>query len=139
MRRPERTPRIIEAGPGRFGRKAAKVDEARDHWREVARRWPHSQPPGSSWTDDGVRRHATEAAERMVNAGVHPHRIKADRADKLAAEHERALASRDSSREGAIWMNNSNAKNREVLLAKVERDRARIARAASYGPRRSPP
>jgi exodeoxyribonuclease V alpha subunit len=119
--------RIIEAGPGRFGRKAAKVDEAQDHWSEVARRWPDADPPGSRWTDDAVRVRAAGTAERMVNAGVHTHRKQADQADKLAEVHERAVARRDSDRESALWMNKSNAQNREVLLAEVERDRARIA------------
>jgi hypothetical protein len=119
--------RTIEAGPGRFGRKAARVDEAREHRREVGRRWPDSQPPGSGWSDEGVRIHAAEAVERMVNANVHPHRMQADRADKLAAEHEGAVVRRDLSRKGAISRNERNAQDREALLAEVERDRVRIA------------
>jgi exodeoxyribonuclease V alpha subunit len=121
--------RIIEAGPGRFGRKAAQVDEARDHRAEVARRWSDPQLPGSGWSDDAVRDRAAGAAERMVNVGARPHRVQAARADRLAEEHERAVARRDSDRESAIWMNNSNAKNRAILVAKVERDRATIAEA----------
>jgi len=119
--------RIIEAGPGRFGRKAAQVDEARDHRAEVARRWSDPQLPGSGWSDEAVRGRAAGAAERMVDAGARPHRVQAARADKVAEEHERAVARRDSDRESAIWMNKSNAKNRAILLAKVERDRATIA------------
>ena len=48
--------RIIEAGPGRFGRKAARVEQARDHWNEVARRWPDADLPGARWGDDAVAR-----------------------------------------------------------------------------------
>jgi exodeoxyribonuclease V alpha subunit len=121
--------RIIEAGPGRFGRKAAQVEEARDHRAEVARRWSDPQLPGSRWTDDAVRGRAAAAAERMVDADARPHRVQAARADKVAEEHERAVARRDSDRESAIWMNNSNAKNRAILLARVERDRAIITEA----------
>jgi exodeoxyribonuclease V alpha subunit len=120
---------IIEAGPGRFGRKAVQVDEARDHRAEVARRWSDLQLPGSGWSDDAVRDRAASVAERMVDAEARPHRVQAARADKVAEEHERAVARRDSDRESAIWMNNSNAKNRAILVAKVERDRATIAEA----------
>jgi hypothetical protein len=119
--------RIIEAGPGRFGRKAAKVDEAWDHRSEVARRWSDPQLPGSGWSDEAVRGRAAGAAERVVDAGIRPHRMEAARADKVAEEHDRAVVRRDHSRESAISVNKSNARNREVLLAKVERDRARIA------------
>ena len=63
----------------------------------------------------------------MVNVGAHAQRKQADQADKLAAEHEQAVASRESQRESAMWMNKSNAHNREILVAKVERDRERIA------------
>jgi hypothetical protein len=63
----------------------------------------------------------------MVNAGAHAHRKQADQADKVAAEHEQAVASRESRRESDIWMDASNAHNREILVAKVERERARIA------------
>jgi len=119
--------RIIEAGPGRFGRKAAQVDEARDHRAEVARRWSDPQLPGSGWSDDVVRGRAAGAAKRVVDADARPHRVQATRADKLAEEHDLAAARRDSDRESAIWMNKSNAKNRETLLARVERDRATIA------------
>jgi exodeoxyribonuclease V alpha subunit len=119
--------RIIEAGPGRFGRKAAKVDEARDHWNEVARRWPDADPPRARWGDDAVRHRAATTAERMVNAGAHVHRKQADLADQVAAEHEQAVASRESHHKSAIWMDKSNAHNREILVAKVERERDRIA------------
>ena len=119
--------RIIEAGSGRFGRKAAQVDEAREHRSEVGRRWSDPQLPGSGWSDDAVLGRAAAAAERVVDAGIRPHRVQAARADKVAEEHERAVARRDSDRESAIWMNKSNAKNRAILLAKVERDRATIA------------
>ena len=119
--------RIIEAGPGRFGRKAAKVDEARAHWNEVARRWPATAPPGARWGDDAVRNRAAATAERMVNAAAHTHRKQADQADKVATEHEQAVVSRDRSRESDIWMDKSNAHNREILVAEVERARERIA------------
>jgi exodeoxyribonuclease V alpha subunit len=119
--------RIIEAGPGRLGRKAAKVDEARAHWNEVARRWPDAAPPGARWGDDAVRDRATSTAERMVNAGAHAHRKQADQADKVAAEHEQAVARRERQRESDIWMDTSNAHNREILVAKAERERATIA------------
>jgi hypothetical protein len=118
--------RIIAAGPGRFGRKAAKVAEARDHWKEVFWRW-HDGPPSSDWSDEAVRGLAAGAAERMVNADVHAHRKQADQADKLAAEHDQAVERRDRSYESFLWMNKSNAQHREILLAKVEHDRERIA------------
>jgi exodeoxyribonuclease V alpha subunit len=119
--------RIIAAGPGRFGRKAAKVDEARDHWSEVARRWPDSRPPDARWSDEAVQNRAAWVAERMVNAGVHAHRKQADQADKVAAEHEQAMERRDRSYENFRWLNKSNAHSREILLAQVEHDRERIA------------
>ncbi len=119
--------RIIDAGPGRFGRKAVKVEEARAHWNEVARRWPTGAPPGARWGDDAVRHRAATTAERMVNAAAHTHRKQADQVDKLAEEHEQAVASRESQRESDLWMDKSNAHNREILVAKVERERERIA------------
>jgi exodeoxyribonuclease V alpha subunit len=118
--------RIIAAGPGRFGRKAAKVEEAREHWKEVYWRW-HEGTPRSDWSDEAVRSRATTAAERIVNADVHAHRTQADRADKRAAEHDNAVAQRERSRERAISRNERTAQNREVLVAEVERDRARVA------------
>jgi hypothetical protein len=117
--------RIIAAGPGRFGRKVAKVEEAREHWREVYWRW-HEGPPSSDWSDDAVRSRAAGVAERIVNADVHAHRLQADRADKLATEHDNAVAQRERSRERAISRNERNAHDREVLVAEVERDRARV-------------
>jgi hypothetical protein len=105
--------RIIEAGPGRFGRKVAKVDEA--------------HPPGARWGDDAVRDRAAGTAERMVNAGAYTHRKQADQADQLAERHEQAVASRESHRRSAIWMDKSNAHNREILVAEVEHARERIA------------
>jgi hypothetical protein len=116
---------IIAAGPGRFGRKAAKVDEAREHWKEVHWRW--HEAPSSDWSDDAVHSRAAGAAERIVNADVHAHHVQAERADKLAAEHDKAVAQRERSRERAISRNERNAQDREVLMAEVARDRARVA------------
>jgi hypothetical protein len=93
----------------------------------VARRWPDAAPPGARWGDDAVRDRATSTAERMVNAGAHAHRKQADQADKVAAEHEQAVARRERQRESDIWMDTSNAHNREILVAKAERERATIA------------
>jgi exodeoxyribonuclease V alpha subunit len=117
--------RIIAAGPGRFGRKASKVEDAREHWKEVYWRW-HEGTPSADWSDEAVRSRATVAAERIVNADVHAHLTQADRADKRAAERDNAVDQRERSRERAISRNERNAQNREALIAEVERDRARV-------------
>jgi exodeoxyribonuclease V alpha subunit len=119
--------RIIAAGPGRFGRKAAKVDEAQEHWNEVARRWPDSRPPDARWSDAAVRDRSVWVAERMVNADVGAHGTQADQADKVAEDHEQVVERRDRSYESFLWLNKSNAQHREILVAEVERDRERIA------------
>jgi exodeoxyribonuclease V alpha subunit len=118
--------RIIAAGTGRFGRKAAKVEEARAHWKEVYWRW-HEGTPSADWSDEAVRSRAAGAAERIVNADVRAHRAQAAQADKRAAKHDNAVAERERSRERAISRNERNAQNREVLVAEVERDRATVA------------
>jgi hypothetical protein len=119
--------RVIETGPGRFARKAAKVDEARAHRSEVARRWSDPHPPGSGWSDEGVRRGATGTAERILNATTHPHRTQAEQAEKRAEDHDRRVTRRDRDHERATGLNKSNVESRAALVAKAERDRARIA------------
>jgi exodeoxyribonuclease V alpha subunit len=119
--------RIIEAGPGRLGRKAARVDQAQERRSEVARRWPNTQLPGARWSDDGVRLHAAATAERMVDAGAQAQRKQADRAEKVATEHQGAVERRDRRYESFLWMDKSNARSREILVARVERERERIA------------
>ncbi len=103
--------RIIRSGPGRFGRKAAKVEEAREHWKEVYWRW-HDGPPHSDWSDEAVRSRAAGTAERIVNADVHAHHVQADQADKLAAEHDKRWPARAQPRKCPLE-DKSNAQNRE--------------------------
>ena len=125
--------RTIAAGPGRFGRKAARVEQAQARWDETARRWGHNQPPaynqppGSGWSDDAVRRAAEAAVERIVNTGVRHHSDQADREEQAAAGADRRVVGRDRGQENAIATNERRAGQRRALEAATDAARASIA------------
>jgi len=120
--------RTIEAGPGRFGRKADQVHDAEARRAETARRWSTRQLPGSRWDDDTVRHDAAAAAERIVNTRVDHHMRDADQADQGAETMDRQIAERDRSQQAERQTNERHAAQRDALVAAAERDRADIAR-----------
>ena len=125
--------RTIAAGPGRFGRKAARVEQAQARWDETARRWGHNQPPaynqppGSGWSDDAVRAGAAGSADQIVNTGVRHHSDQADREEQVAAGLERRVVERDRDQESARTTNEWRAGERRALEAATEAARASIA------------
>ena len=120
--------RTVEAGPGRLGRKAAKVEAAQARWAETARRWSDRQLPGWRWPDDAVRAAASGAAEQVVATALRYHRTEADREDLVATRLGLQVIDRAGDHQAATGTNVLNRARREALVAAVERDRARIAR-----------
>lgn len=116
--------RTIEAGPGRFARKAAKVDQAEAHRRQVAERWDEARLPGSTWSDDHVRRRAGEVAERIVDSGVHNNTKRAEEQVKIAAALEQRIALRDYRQESARVTNGHRPGQRQALIEDTEQRRA---------------
>ena len=119
--------RAVEAGPGRFGRKTAKVEAAQARWAEAAQRWDDSQLPASGWPDNSVRVAARSAAERAVASTVRHHSTGAEREDHAAATLERRVSDRERDQQAAITTNKRHRAQREAVVAAAERDRARIA------------
>jgi exodeoxyribonuclease V alpha subunit len=118
--------RVIQAGPGRFGRKAGQVDAAQTRRAETARRWADPQLPGAQWTDETVRQSAQSAAERAVAPHVHRHLVEADRHDQVAVVLDRKIAARDRDQQTAIRANQAAVAEHDQQVAKVtaEVDRA---------------
>jgi hypothetical protein len=119
--------RTIAAGPGRFGRRAERVEAAQARRDETARRWGDDQPPGAQWPDDGVRHSATRAADRIVTAGVRHHSTEADREEQTATSLDRRVVERDHTQENATATNERRAGQRQALQETTDRDRARVA------------
>lgn len=86
--------KVVEAGPGAFGRRAAKVEAARAHLEELGERWGPRQLPGPAWPDNAVTALAGELARARVAraAGVHMEGARASLEE--AARHEQAVANR---------------------------------------------
>lgn len=118
--------RTIQAGPGRFGRRAERVEQAQARRDETARRWGDDQPPGAQWPDNAVRSNAARSADRIVNTGVRHHTAEGDREEQTAAGLDRQVTSRDRDQEAARATNERNVPKREAVIASTERDRARI-------------
>ena len=119
--------RIIEAGPGRFGRKAGQVEAARTQRAEIAGRWRPGRLPGSGWNDEAVRGEARSRAAEIVANDVQRHSSEAAQVERDVAERRRGIDEREqhqarwretNEREAAQW-----AKRREAL----DRRRAGIA------------
>jgi len=121
--------RIIEAGPGRFQHKAAKVEAARARRDEAARRWSETQLPGSLWNDDAVRGAASRAAGQILAPAVQHHDTDAERAERTAATRDAKAAARDAEHEAALTANERRSRQRAALIAGVERDRAAVAQS----------
>lgn len=119
--------RTIQAGPGRFGRRAARVQAAQARRAETARRWGDNQPPGAQWPDDGLRHSAKRAAERIVTAGVRDHTTEAERQEQIATSLDRRVAQRDRNQAKAIATNEARPGQRQALETVTEAERARIA------------
>lgn len=61
---------VVDAGPGRFGRRAERVEQAKAERDEIAEQWGEQQLPGSAWTDEQARWRGNHAANRIVDARV---------------------------------------------------------------------
>lgn len=121
--------RIIEAGPGRFGRKAAKVEAALARRQETARTWSGQELPGSHWSDVAVDHAARWATERTIGPPVDHQRRIAEREEQTAATHDRRIKRRDDEQQIGLQENEDRAMKRDALSAVTDRDRAAIAHA----------
>jgi exodeoxyribonuclease V alpha subunit len=119
--------RIIDAGPGRFGRKADQVQQAHARRAETAQRWGDDQLPHSQWADGSVDAAATRSADRIINTGVRHHNSEAGREEQAAAGLERQVNSRDRDHQAAMAINERNTPKREALIAAVAANRAALA------------
>ncbi|MGH9131650.1 MAG: hypothetical protein ACRDWV_08265, partial [Acidimicrobiales bacterium] len=112
--------RVIEAGPGIFGRRASRVQDATQLRAEVAQR---SSPgvaaylPGADWSDQAVEARARTWATRIIEARAANHEHEALKADLGAREVERRAQSRVTSRERAIEANRAEAERRLGVAA----------------------
>jgi len=118
---------VIEGGPGRFGRKADRVEAAQARRDETARRWAEPRLPRADWSDEAVRLVATTAAGRVVTAGVGHHRGEAQREGQVAARLDRQIEIRDRDHQAAIRTNEQRAHGRRALIAEVDHERVRVA------------
>ncbi len=119
---------MVEAGPGRFGRKAEKVQAAQARWAETAQRWDDPGLPGSRWADSSVHVSASSAAKGAVANAVRYHGTEAQREDLIAGSLERGVSDRERDQQAAaVATNERHRAQREVVVAIAERDRARVA------------
>jgi conjugative relaxase-like TrwC/TraI family protein len=86
--------KVVEARPGAFGRRAAKVEAARAHLEELRERWGPRQLPGPAWPDGAVTALAGELARAVVARAASSHMEGARAALEEAARHEQAVANR---------------------------------------------
>jgi len=119
--------RIVQAGPGRLGRKAARVDQARARRDETARRWGDNQLPGPGWSDQGVEVSAARSANRVTDAGVRYHQTEAGREEQAAATAERRIVGREQARALAVATNRYRSAARQRLVTESDAARAWIA------------
>jgi exodeoxyribonuclease V alpha subunit len=119
--------RIIAAGPGRLGRRAAKVEAAEARRAATGRRWGDSQLPNVDWPDRTVRYAAESAVERTVTPAVRRHNDQAAREEQTAVDLDRQVTSRDREQAAARATNQRNIPKREAVIAATDRDLARIA------------
>ena len=86
--------KVVEAGPGAFGRRAAKVEAARAHLEELGERWGPRQLPGPAWPDNAVTALAGELARAEVARFAGTHIDAARAALEEAAKYEQSVAKR---------------------------------------------
>ena len=121
--------RTIQAGLGRFGRKAGRVNEAQARYNNTARRWNEWRLPGPETPDETVRAAATAAAVRAARVEIADHDNQADREEQTADSLDWRIAGRDRAGQSAIAINERNAAQREALQAATQKARATIAAA----------
>ena len=92
--------RTIEASPGRFGRRAARVDQAQQQLQDIRQRWPAPGLPGSRWGDEDLRYGAARLAGGMVRAKAKDHIQAADRAEQAGANHDGNVTGRATTNVG---------------------------------------
>ena len=111
--------KTVEAGPGLFQLKTARVDAARARLADVARRWEADRLPTRTWSDTAVAATAAQAADRVVERQVRDRAHRADRADRAAGDIDRNVAERDRAQHGARATNQARAAGRDEALARV--------------------
>jgi hypothetical protein len=89
--------RTIDTGPGLLGRRAERVAQAEARRDGFAARWRGRQLPRADWTDDQVRRAATDFVTQAVQQQVAHHRQQATAAEDAA----KGLLDGVAAREGA--------------------------------------
>jgi len=119
--------RTIQRGPGRLGRRAARVAEAQAHQAEVRRRWATPSVPGDLWPDALVRREAVEAAASVAGAAAAPHIAAAEQAERVAHGHDHAIAERGEAQAAARHATARRAAELTDHRAGVERTLAAVA------------
>ena len=121
--------RIIAAGPGRFHRRAARLEAAVAHRGDVARHWVEPSPPGAQWSDDAVRHQALQGVGRILGPVVREHLAEAEKGrDECRRLRRQDRAARALPR-AAVRLNDHNTERRQELIAKAECERAAIAGA----------
>jgi len=95
-------------------RRAPKVEEARLHRDEVARRCSESQLPGAQWSDDTVRHAAARAAREPVAPAVQEQMTKAAQAEKEATGFQETMRYWDGRYDAALRTNEHNADRRRA-------------------------
>jgi hypothetical protein len=125
--------RTIEAGPGRAASHAKRPRSTKP--RPTAARSPSAgtrpgfRLPGSTWSDDHVRRRAGEVAKRIVDSGVRNNTKRAEEQVKTAAALEHRIALRDYRQESARVTNGHRPGQRQALIEDTEQRRAINAEA----------
>jgi exodeoxyribonuclease V alpha subunit len=119
--------RIIEAGPGRLGRRADQLRAAEDFRSQAAERWDDHQLPRSGWSDDSVQRSAANAVDRRLRPLVVHHEIERAHEEETAAGLDRQVADRDAAQQRAQVLNATVAPRRQALIAEADREREVLA------------
>ena len=119
--------RVVEAGPGRFARRTALVEDARARWAEAARAWSPHPFPGPAWDDQTVYQAAITAATETVIAAARPYHDAAGREERTAAGHEHRIDVRGHDQHQARETNEGIAGQHRMLLETAEAGRDTIA------------
>jgi len=124
--------RIVAAGPGRFERKAAMVQEAHERYAETARRWDARQLPGAQWSDDVVRQQASSDVDRIIDTNVRRYISLAMAEERTMGSHERAIDARNWEQEQARALDAQRAAARDALSKDTYDKAAKLAKVKAW-------
>lgn len=121
--------KVVEGGPGIFGRRAARVDAAREVLVNTAASWGEEWLPGPSWSDDQVRQAGMGVAGAVIAARVGYHQAEADRWDRVAVDAQWRVGARERGVREALETNRRNGEYREAASVELEAGLARVGQA----------